>query len=121
MYGGTINVKKSTNTGGTWTNVNGGANLAGPNNPILYMAVDPTNANTVFASTVPASGIRSKVFKSTNGGTSFTDITGTLPDRFYSKILIDPTNTNRVVVTLSGFGSSHVFLTTNGGTNWTRS
>ena len=119
MYGGTINVKKSTNTGATWTNVNGGANLAGPNNPILFMAVDPTNANIVYASTVPASGIRSKIFKSTNGGTSFTDITGTLPDRYYSKILIDQNNPTRIVVTLSGFGSSHAFLSTNGGTTWT--
>lgn len=121
MYGGTIYVKKSTASGGngTWNTVNGGAMLAGANNPILYMAVDPNDANKVFASTVPASGIRSKVFKSTNGGTSFTDITGTLPDRFYSKILLDKNNPNRIVVTLSGFGSSHVYLSTNGGTNWT--
>ena len=42
-----------------------------------------------------------------------------MPDRYYSKIAVDPTNHSRIAVALSGFGSSHVYLSTNSGTNWT--
>jgi type IX secretion system substrate protein len=62
--------------------------------------------------------VRSKLFKSTDGASSFTDITGTLPDRYYSEIEVDPVDPNRLAVTLSGFGSSHVYMSSNGGTSW---
>ena len=73
----------------------------------------------LYVSTVPKYAVRSKLWKTTNGGTAFTNITGTLPDRFYSKIAVDPTNHNRIAVALSGFGTSDVYLSTNAGTNWT--
>lgn len=121
FYGGTVRVKKSTNINAatpTITDANGGNVLAGANNPIISMTVAPSTDQVVYASTVPAGGIRSKLWKTTNGATSFTDITGTLPDRYYSKIAVDPIDPNRVAVVLSGFGSSHVFISTNGGTSW---
>ena len=121
FYGGTVRVKKSTNINAgtpTISNANGGAVLAGANNPILALAVAPLSDQILYASTVPAGGIRSKLWKTTNGATSFTEITGTLPDRYYSEIAVDPTNSNRLAVVLSGFGSSHVYISTNGGTSW---
>ena len=101
------------------TTMNGGANLSGPSQPILTIGISKTSDQVVYASTVPRYAVRSRIFRTTNGGTSFTEITGTLPDRFYSKIAVDPTNHSRIAITLSGFGSSHVFLSTNSGTNWT--
>ncbi len=119
MYGGTIYLKKSINKGGTWTNGNGGAVISGTNCPIINLAVAPTDDNVVYISTAPGSGIRSRMYVSINGGTSVTNITGTLPDRYYSKIAVDPYDKNRAVITLSGFGTSHVFLTYNAGASWT--
>ena len=119
MYAGTIYLKKSTNKGGNWTNGNGGAVLSGASNPIITIATAPTDDNTVYVSTSPGGTIRSKLFKSVDGGATTVNITGTLPDRYYSKIAIDPADKNRVAVTVSGFGSSHVFITYDGGTNWT--
>jgi Secretion system C-terminal sorting domain len=119
MYGGTIYLKKSSNKGGSWTNGNGGAVISGASNPIITLAAAPTDDNTLFISTSPGGGIRSKLFASTNGGTSVTNITSTLPDRYYTKIAVDPADKNRVAVTLSGFGSSHVFITHDGGSSWT--
>jgi hypothetical protein len=118
MFGGTIYFKKSTDDGVTWNNLNGGAAIAGPQNPMIHMAAP--NDNTVYFSSAPSTSpaLRSKLWKTTNGGTSFSEITGTLPDRYYSHVAVDPTNANRMVVTLSGFGSSHVFMSTNGGTSW---
>jgi Secretion system C-terminal sorting domain len=119
MYGGTIYLKKSTNKGSTWTNGNSGAVISGSNCPIINLAAAPTDDNVVYISTAPGSGIRSRMFVSTNGGTSVTNITGALPDRYYSKIAVDPYDKNRAVITLSGFGTSHVFLTYNAGASWT--
>ena len=121
MYGGTVKMFKYTSVNATpvKTTTNGGADLSGPSQPILTMAISNTSDQVVYASTVPKLGVRSKIWKTTNGGTSFTNITGTLPDRFYSKIAVDPANQSRIAVALSGFGASHVFLSTNGGTNWT--
>jgi photosystem II stability/assembly factor-like uncharacterized protein len=116
LYAGTNRIKKSINRGGTWTNAS--PILSDVNAPILYIAVAPSNVNVVYASVAPGGGQRSKIYKSTNGGTSFTDITGTLPDRYYSDIAVDAANPNRLAVTLSGFGSSHVYLSRDGGSTW---
>jgi hypothetical protein len=120
MYGGTTYLKRSTSSGasGSWVNMNGGARLSHSTAPILYIAVAPNDANYVYVSVGPGTGVRSKIFRSTNGGTSFTEITGTLPDRYYSSIAVDPTNRNRIAVAVSGFGSSHAFMSNNGGTDW---
>ena len=119
MYGGTIYVKKSTNAGTNWSNANGGVILSNSSAPLLKMAVSDYNVNKVYASTVPGGGARSRLFKSTNGASSFTEITSTLPDRYYTDITIDPTNDDRVLVTLSGFGSGHIYYSANGGASWT--
>jgi hypothetical protein len=58
------------------------------------------------------------LFKSTNGASSFTEITGTLPNRYYSDIAIDAANPSRIAVSVSGFGSSHVYLSCDAGTTW---
>jgi hypothetical protein len=118
MYGGTYRIKRSTNGGGTWTNVSGA--LSGNTSAlIIYIAVAPSDPNTLYVSVAPGGSVRSKLYKSTNGGSVFTDITSSLPDRYYSDIAIDRANPNRVAVSLSGFGSSHVFMTRDGGTSWT--
>lgn len=119
MFAGTNLFKRSTNSGSTWTNLNGGNPIAGSSNPAIAM-VAPTN-DVVYFSTGPGGGVRSKLWKTTNAtaaNPTFTEITGTLPDRYYSGIEVDPTNTNRVIVTCSGFGSSHVFLSVDGGSTW---
>jgi Secretion system C-terminal sorting domain len=118
LYGGTIFLKKSINKGTSWTSANGGVAVSGTSNPIITLAVAPTDDNTVYISTAPGGNNRSRLYKTTNGGTSVVNITGTLPDRYYSKIAVDPVDKNKVAVTLSGFGSSHVFITHDGGTTW---
>jgi photosystem II stability/assembly factor-like uncharacterized protein len=116
MYAGTYRIKKSTNRGGSWTNTT--SVLFNSSCAILYIAVAPTNPNIVYLSVAPAGAVRSKILKTTDGGSTYSDITGTLPDRYYSDIVIDANDPNRVGVTLSGFGTSHVYLSHNGGTSW---
>jgi hypothetical protein len=122
MYGGSCKFKKSTNSGGTWSNMLGGAPLSDAASPIIYIAVAPTNSSIVYVSTGPGGPARSRLWKTTNGGTSFTEITGTLPDRYYSSIAVDPTDPNRLVVSLSGFTplstESQLYLSHDGGSTW---
>ncbi|HYF29631.1 MAG TPA: T9SS type A sorting domain-containing protein [Chitinophagaceae bacterium] len=119
MYGGTIYVKKSTNKGSTWTNANGGLPLSNSSAPILKIAVSHYSTDKLYASTVPGGGARSRLFRSTNGGGNWNEITSTLPDRYYTDIAVDPNNDDRIIVTLSGFGSGHVFFSNNQGNTWT--
>jgi len=53
-----------------------------------------------------------------NGGTNWADITGSLPDRYPVDIAVDPQNDSKVYSVFSGFGTSHLFKSTNSGDNW---
>jgi len=79
------------------------------------LAIDPINANTIYAGT-DGSG----VFKSINGGGSWSTINNGLPhwQNEYSDILslvIDPKNTNTIYV---GTRTDGIFKSTDGGKTW---
>lgn len=71
---GVLAVWKTTNAGATWTQTTTGAGFGGCSDPGTQMwydaglTVSPTNPDVIFASTVD-------LFRSTNGGTSFTNLT----------------------------------------------
>lgn len=119
MYAGSNRIRKSTNAGLSFTGV-GPSPLSASDAYILYLAVAPSDPNTLYVSVAPGptSGTRSKLYKSTDGGINYTEITGSLPDRYYSDIAVDAANPNRLAITVSGFGSSHVYLSRDGGTTW---
>jgi len=84
----------------------------------LYISTSPfaqydNDVNNLYVNTPP------NLFKSTNGGASFTNIKSTLPDRFVMDFAISQVNDDSVWVVLGGFGTSHVYVTGNGGTTWT--
>jgi hypothetical protein len=57
-----------------------------------------------------------KVFATSNGSTTMTDVTGPIPARYVARAVIDPNNQNTAYVTLAGFGlaaGQHVWKTTN--------
>jgi photosystem II stability/assembly factor-like uncharacterized protein len=108
-------VRKSTNGGSTWTTTNNGNPLDA--NPTLPMAVAPTNSDTVYVGTAPVYD-RSHIYVTANGGTSWTDITGSLPDRYPMDLAVDPTNSRIVYLAMGGFGSGHLFKSTDAGTSW---
>ena len=115
IYAGSRKLHKSTNSGSNWSAMNGNVTLDG--NEILSIGVSATSTDTLYVATAPISS-RAKVFRSTNGGTTFTNITGNLPDRYPDDIAVDPTNSKIVYIVFSGFGTSHLFKSTNGGDTW---
>ncbi len=135
IYSGSDNLHKST-TGGTSGSWNGNsyssANtyIEAQHKTAVAMAVSPDDENKLYISTSPFAQYDNDVnnlyvntppnlFKSTNGGASFINIKSTLPDRFVMDFAISQVNDDSVWVVLGGFGTSHVYVTGNGGATWT--
>ncbi len=72
-----------------------------------YIAVSPSDSNRIYA----ASDV-GELFMTTDGGKKWTEIdqgTPSLPNRYITSVTVDPDNPSRVIVTVSGTGSSHVW------------
>ncbi|MEW6731420.1 MAG: IPT/TIG domain-containing protein [Acidobacteriota bacterium] len=111
LYFGTFRLNRSTNRGDNWAAISGDLTNGGA---ISAIAVAPNSSQTIYVGTSDGN-----IQVSTNGGTTFNlRVTG-LPARYVTRIAVDPTNSQHAYASLSGFGSGHVFETTNSGTNWT--
>ncbi len=109
---------RSTNGGSSWTAINDFL----PNLAITSIVIDPQNTNLMYASTgegfysydgLPGAGI----FKSTNGGISWTQLASTNIDNFkyVNRIAHHPDSTG---VLYAVTRNAHVYKTTDGGINW---
>src|SRR5579864_3335370 len=99
-------------TGSTWTTISTTATRA-----VTDIKVDPTVSTTAYVTYGGFSGFPDTVghvFKTTNGGTSWTDISGNLPNIPVTSIAIDPDVANMLYVG-TDIGA---FYTSNGGTAW---
>jgi len=120
LYAGDTKVHKSTNAGATWFVPSGPADLNGT--PVSCIGVSWTSSDTLMAATgTGALGFSPvfQVFSSTNGGSNWLNVTGSLPNRYPTQITFDPTNSSTVYMTYSGYGTPHVFVTTDLGETWT--
>lgn len=112
IYAGFINVWKSTNRGGSWTKLN---NPSSNGNQLTAIAVAPSNNQYIYSASY------NQICRTANGGTSWTDITGTLPvgSSSITFITVNANYPDSVWVTFSGYNASNkVFVTPNGGTTW---
>lgn len=108
IYLGYEEVWKSTNGGGSWNTISsfGGADLKS-------LVVAPSNNNVIFAAT------DNIIRKTTNGGSNWTDITGTLPNLAITYIAVHNTNPDTLWVSLSGYTSGDkVYKSEDGGSSW---
>ena len=107
---GTVSVTTNALSGAsaTW------ATLSGlPNRSISKIIVQPDSPQDVY---LTVSGFDSgHVFRSTNGGGSWTNISGDLPNTPVDSIVVDPDVANYIYVATD----TGVYATVNGGTNWT--
>ncbi len=117
LYGAS-NIVYTIENGTTRTATNGGNPLDG-DNPVNCLAASPTDHNLVFAGTAPLYTSPAKMFKSENGGDTWTEVTNGLPDRFPMEVMVDPCDNNVVYTVFGGYDLlSHVYKTENGGTTW---
>jgi photosystem II stability/assembly factor-like uncharacterized protein len=116
LYFGRAIVYRSTNAAASWAATNGGASLDG--NLPLSMAVAPTSKDTVFVGTASGGSSRPHLYRTTNAGTSWTNVTGTLPNRYPLDIAIDPRDARIVYVTFGGYDTTRLAKSTDGGITW---
>lgn len=109
LYFGTTKLYRSTNQAELWAVV--GASFTGR---ISAIAEARSDANIIYVGTDIGS-----LNKTTNGGTTWNTITTGLPNRFITRIVVNPANADIVYVTFSGFGTGHVWKSVNGGATWT--
>ncbi|HSY52372.1 MAG TPA: hypothetical protein VLC46_26460 [Thermoanaerobaculia bacterium] len=114
LYLGTWRLWVSIDLGDTWFTPAAGLDLTKGNDDVLS-AIGVSRSNHSVVYTGSAQG---RAMVSTNGGTSWADITAGLPDRYISSITVDPTNSTVAFVTVSGYESGHIFKTANTGAVW---
>ena len=111
LYAGYADVWKTTNSGTSWTKI---SNI----NYTDYarsLAVAPSNSNYIYV------GYRNYLFRTTNGGSGWSDITGTLPvtSSYITYVSVKDDDPNTVWVSMGEYNSYGVFETTDGGSTWT--
>ncbi|MGA3092443.1 MAG: hypothetical protein ABSD75_27890 [Terriglobales bacterium] len=119
LYYGTNQVYKTSNSGTLWASISPQP-LPGSTGNVSAIAVAPSSSTTIYAGTTD-----SQIVATTNGGTTWTNVTTGLPPRYVSHIAVDPANSTTAYATYSGFSGfaqgdtlGHVFVTLNGGTTW---
>ena len=115
LYLGLDRVYKSVNRGSSWTPTSTSGFLDG--NLALSMAISSTNPDTLYVGKAPL-GARAHLYMTPNGGTTWNDITGTLPDRYPMDLAVDPQNSRIVYAAFGGANAGHVFRSADAGQNW---
>ncbi len=118
LYGGSDTLFVSTDQGMNF-------NPIGPlpfdnGNAILSISVSSFSTDTLYCTTVPnGTSNTCNIFRTFNGGNTFTNVTGTLPNRYPRRITVNPRNTHEVYIAYSGFGTGHLYKSINDGHTWT--
>ncbi len=119
IYLGSYRVYKTTNGMQSWIPISGDLTRGngGRIGTISTIDVATTNSNVIYVGTDDG-----KVQVTTNGGTTWNDVTDTIPTRWVTRVAVDPDSANICYVTLSGYlqyaYQAHIYKTTNYGTSW---
>ncbi len=116
IYTGTVNIYKSTNAGSTFSTLSGG--LPGDGTPALSMGIASNDPNIVFVGYVPNVTAGLRIFRTSDGGNTWVNVTGGMPNRYPLDISINPKNSRTVYAVFGGFGSGHIFKSFDRGDNW---
>ncbi len=100
-------VFKTTNNAASWFSIS-----TGTSGTIREMAISKSDPNVIYAT------VGSTIYRSTDGGYTFTNVTSGTPSRTITSINIHPDSSNVAIVTFSGFGAGKIYKTTNKGASW---
>ncbi|HNT80594.1 MAG TPA: hypothetical protein PKH65_07930, partial [Bacteroidia bacterium] len=116
LFVGFDKIYKSTDGGFNWNATNSGNPIDG--NPVQTIALSDNNANILYCSTAPVVNSTVGVYRSINGGNSYTNISIGLPNRFVLDFAIHPNSNNVVFAAIGGFGTPHLYTSPNSGSSW---
>lgn len=119
---GSQRVYRSTNNGISYATLSGDLTTSTPSlllyGTITTLDISPADTSVYYAGTDDG-----KVWRSTNRGGAWTDISAGLPLRWVTRVTADPVDPQVVYVTHSGFGGDehvpHIHRSANQGTSWT--
>jgi hypothetical protein len=124
LYAGGTNIYRSTNSGTAWSAIS--SVTGGTGNSLTFVSIDvaKTNNQVIYASadaanTTTGAFVVSKVFKSINGGTAWTEIQTGLPAGAILGVHVDVNDANKVYVGIASYTGNAVYCSANGGTTWT--
>ncbi len=106
---GTTQIWRSTNQGGSWSAAS--PQLATNGDYFTALAIANGAPRTIG---VTAGGL---VFYSADGASNWTQGTG-LPSQYLTGVAFDPQNPLKAYVTAWGFGTGHIYRTSDGGATW---
>ena len=122
IYAGFENVVQTSDGGNSWNAISSFPYL-GNSQEVNAIAISNSNSNVIYAAKRIhyEYGLPSLLYKTTNGGGLWTNITAGLPDSLYfTSIEISEGNPLVAYVTMAGFSAQDkVYRTLNGGTTWT--
>jgi hypothetical protein len=110
LYFGTHRLYKTVNEGSLWLPIT--ADLTKGSGVITTIAVSRSDPRTIYTGASDGS-----VNITRDGGSTFTPSAG-LPNRYVTRVVVDPSDATHALLTLSGFGTGHAFETTNAGATW---
>ncbi len=122
LYYGANRLYKTTNGASYWNPISGDlTNGPGSGNltygTITTIAVSRSDSNVVYVGTDDAN-----VWVTTDGGSNWNSIDSSLPDRWVTRVAVDPFDASIAYVTFSGYREDsplpHVFRTVNYGSTW---
>ena len=111
LFAGYDKLYKTTDQGDSWSAIS----PVVTSELLRYIAVAPSDPNTIYVAT------HDTIARTTDGGESWSYVSGWDPivNFVVSYIAVDPTNPQRMYVTLSGYAAGmKVFMSPDGGTTW---
>ena len=122
LYYGANRLYKTTNAAANWTAISPDL-TDGPYTgnltfgTIISISVSPLDSAIIYVGTDDGN-----IWITSNGGTTWNNISSTLPNRWVTKILADRDDLNTVYATFSGYrfgeNEGHVYRSTDSGANW---
>lgn len=112
VYTGTYRVYQTTNSATSWTAISGDLTTGSGYGNLVTIAVAPSNSNYVYAGS--SDGMFSMTKNATAGASAVWTSTAFTPQSYITKIVVAPDSPTDVFVTVSGFGTGHVFHSTDG-------
>jgi photosystem II stability/assembly factor-like uncharacterized protein len=122
LYYGTYRVYRTVNAAADWTPISGDLTDGEDPGALEFGTITTLGVTTADPQTVLAGTDDGHVWITFDGGAGWNDITAGLPDRWITRVAVDPADNQRLYVTLSGFHLDeplpHVFTSGDGGGTW---
>ena len=122
LYFGTNRVYRSTNRAASWSPISPDLSNGPSSGNLVFgtvttIAVASSNSNVIYAGTDDGN-----LWVTQDGGNEWTNISASLPQRWITRVAIDPFDEQIAYVTISGYRWAeplpHIFRTTNTGSSW---